>query len=386
MTCQLCGERPIPFWTTDAVPTSSCVVFADSAEARMQPTGRLALEVCPACGFIQNGAFDPGAVDYLAPYEESQAASATFRSFAESTIERLIDRYSLTGGTALEIGCGKGEWLAMLCRIGDMHGIGVDPAYVPGRVSAGDAARFEVITEFFGPGADLTGDLVACRHTLEHVPNVAEFAGWLADAARRTDGAAVFIEVPDTSRILEEGAFWDVYYEHCGYFTATSLANLAAVTGLGIDALDTAYDGQYLLLEATTGTVTQPSGGVAGIVEAARRFGDRADASVGYWSRVIEASDRLVLWAATSKTVAFIAATGASPEAVVDINPVKQETFLPGSGVEVVAPEDLARIAPDLVVAMNPIYENEIGEDLHRVGVDPTLVALGGDTAAVDAG
>src|SRR3712207_6943984 len=29
----------------------------------------------------------------------------------------------------------------------------------------------------------------------------------------------VAIEVPDTLRVLTEGAFWDLYYEHCSYFT-----------------------------------------------------------------------------------------------------------------------------------------------------------------------
>jgi Methyltransferase domain/C-methyltransferase C-terminal domain len=382
VTCQLCGGRPIPFWTVHAVPTSSCVVFDDPDDARKQPVGDLALEVCPTCGFIQNGAFDPGAVDYLAPYEESQAASPTFRRFAQDTIERLIARYELGGGTALEVGCGKGEWLAMLCRAGDMHGIGIDPAFVPGRVPEEDAARFEVIVEFFGPESGLTGDLVACRHTLEHVPNVAEFTGWLSEAARRTDDATVFIEVPDAARILDEGAFWDVYYEHCGYFTTTSLGNLAAVSQLGIQSLDRGFGDQYLLLEAADTPTTPARLDAAATVDEALAFGDRARRSIEAWSRRIGDADRFVLWAATSKTVAFIAATGAEPVAVVDINPAKQGTYLPGSGAPVVSPEALGGIDPDLVLAMNPIYLDEIGEDLRRIGSGAELVALGHSTRA----
>jgi hypothetical protein len=29
----------------------------------------------------------------------------------------------------------------------------------------------------------------------------------------------VLFELPDVLRVLEEVAFWDVYYEHCSYFT-----------------------------------------------------------------------------------------------------------------------------------------------------------------------
>ena len=46
-----------------------------------------------------------------------------------------------------------------------------------------------------------------------------------------------------------------------------------------------------------------------------------------------------------------------------------------GTGPRVVAPEFLARYRPDLVVAMNPIYLDEIQADLDRMGLDARLVA-----------
>jgi SAM-dependent methyltransferase len=377
VTCQLCGGTPTRFWTVEGVPTASCLVFDDAESARRQARGDVSLEVCPTCGFIQNGGFDRAAVDYLAPYEESQAASPTFRRFAEETIAGLIERHALRGRTVLEVGCGKGEWLAMLCRAGDMRGTGIDPAYVPGRVADEDADRFEVITDFFGPDSELTGDLVACRHTLEHVPNVADFTRWLVAAAGRTEGSALFIEVPDAERILSEGAFWDVYYEHCAYFTPTSMANLAAVAGIDVAILERAYGEQYLLLEGVPGAQSAPLRDPSATVEAALSFGERVRDSVTDWSRRVAAAERLVLWAATSKTVAFITAVGADPVAVVDINPAKQGTFLPGSGSPVVDPAALTGIEPDLVVAMNPIYVGEIRGAMDELGVDGELIALG---------
>ena len=32
-------------------------------------------------------------------------------------------------------------------------------------------------------------------------------------------GTPVFFELPDLERVLVERAFWDIYYEHCSYFT-----------------------------------------------------------------------------------------------------------------------------------------------------------------------
>ncbi len=51
---------------------------------------------------------------------------------------------------------------------------------------------------------------------------------------------------------------------------------------------------------------------------------------------------------------------------MVDINPYKQGMFLPGTGHEVLAPEILIEIKPDLVVVMNQIYRAEITETAHR--------------------
>ena len=379
MKCQLCGSDPIPFWTVKDVPTSSLVLHPTRDAAQAQPVGDLALEVCPTCGFIQNAAFDPGAVDYLAPYEESQANSPTFRRFAQETIDALLARYPLRGGTVLEVGCGKAEWLAMLCRTGDMAGVGIDPAYVSGRVPPEDEHRFEVVTEFFGPDTDLTGDLLVCRHTLEHIPNVREFTTWLGDAGARTPDSVLFVEVPDNGRILAEGAFWDMYYEHCAYFTATSMHNLAAAVGLTVHDLRLAYADQYLLLEASPVGKNRPFVDPASTVEAAIAFGERADAAIHIWGQELHGADRVVLWGATSKTVSFVGATGATPAAVVDINTAKQGTFLPGSGLPIVAPERLSELDPDLVIAMNPIYLDEIRRDLSGLGVESRLVGLGAE-------
>ena len=65
--------------------------------------------------------------------------------------------------------------------------------------------------------------------------------------------------------------------------------------------------------------------------------------------------------------------------AVIDINAAKQGSFLPGSGLPIVAPERPSDLDPDLVIAMNPIYLDEIRRDLARLGVESELVGLGAE-------
>lgn len=377
-SCWVCGGTTASFYRVSAIPTSSCVLHLDASAARDQPTGDLDLHVCSTCGFIQNDSFDQAHVDYLAPYEESQGSSSTFVAFMNAEIDRLGSEYDLHGRRVVDVGCGKGEWLASACSRLGMTGLGIDPAYVPGRVDGDREELFEVLTEYFGPDHSITGDLVACRHTLEHIGNPKAFMQWLASAATGDPGV-VFTEVPDTTRILDEGAFWDVYYEHASYFTPTSLRNLHHVAGMSIERLDRGFSDQYLLsvgrsADAVPG-IADPTASLDGV----QRFRERATRSVESWRTLMSSfdADRRVVWAATSKTVAFLAAVNEPVAAAVDINPAKQGSFLPGTGTPVIAPDDLALLEPDLVVLMNPVYEPEVRSHLEQLGVETDLRSLG---------
>ena len=76
--------------------------------------------------------------------------------------------------------------------------------------------------------------------------------------------------------------------------------------------------------------------------------------------------------------MAFLTALGIGAdrvEQVVDINPHKQGMHVPGTGQQIVAPAALRVRPPDLVVLMNPVYRQEVGAELERLGLHPRLVA-----------
>jgi hypothetical protein len=79
-----------------------------------------------------------------------------------------------------------------------------------------------------------------------------------------------------------------------------------------------------------------------------------------------------------SKGVAFLATLNIQDEIeyAVDINPYKQGTYIAGTGQEIVAPKFLRGYRPDVVIVMNPIYCNEIQQDLDRMGVTAELVPV----------
>jgi hypothetical protein len=387
--CWACGSSDLAsIFRMDDLALSSLILMDTPDEARAFPRGDLELAVCRSCAFVFNRLFRPELVDYTMPYESSQVFSPRFRAFADELIDHLVDDYSLEGKEILEIGSGDSSFLVELCRRSGARGLAIDPTFDPDRIDPD--VDIKGWAEFYDADhTHLTGDLICCRHTLEHVQPVAEFVSWARKSAEQRPGSVVFFEIPDTDRILEEGAFWDVYNEHCSYFTLPSLSALFRRSGFDVIRLTKGFDDQYLLLDAVVGSFDDHVDAevVAELVAKADNFGVAANQAVELWrERIDQATSRgenIVLWGASSKAVAFLAAVRRDDAiaAAVDINPYKQNRYMPASGIEVIAPERLREISPGLVIIMNPIYRNEIGADLAAMGLTPEVIALG-DTMA----
>ncbi len=382
--CPACGQRGLRgFHRQDGVPVNSCLLLDTEAEAAGFPTGSIHLGFCPACGFIANVEFDEALAEYSQRYEETQGFSPRFQRFARELAAGWIERYDLAGKTVLEIGCGKGEFLAGMAELGIGHGIGIDPGVKPERIDTTAADRLTWLPRrFTAADADLVGDAVVCRHTLEHLAPVREFIRGLRTAIGERSTVVLF-ELPDTQRVLDEAAFWDVYYEHCSYFTAGSLARLFERCGFDVLDLRKEYDEQYLIIEArpVPGTASSrpwPADDMdrisAGVDHFAAAYGDMVGEWQGRLEAVAAAGRSAVIWGASSKGVAFLTAAGDHVAAAVDINPHKHGTFIAGTGHPIVAPAELTKLRPALVVAMNPIYLDEIRADLVELGVDAELV------------
>jgi hypothetical protein len=186
--------------------------------------------------------------------------------------------------------------------------------------------------------------------------------------------------------VLREGAFWDIYYEHCSYFSPGSLARLFRRAGFRVLDLELDYDDQYIVLEARAADDAQAdeplpleetARELAADVEAFRRT---FAATAAKWRDVLAAARadgrRVAIWGAGSKGVAFLTTLASGDEVAyaVDINPYKQGKYLAGTGHEVLGPDALGERPPELVIAMNAVYVNEIGERLSALGLGAAKV------------
>jgi SAM-dependent methyltransferase len=388
--CPCCGGSDASvIYRVASIPVHSCVLLRTAAEARTFPRRDLELAFCEECGFVFNHVFDEDAMGYSTNFEESQHFSDTFTSFARGLAKEISEKCNLAGKRVLEVGCGKGEFLSELCRIGSASGIGIDPGYRAdqGRGVSGDV-RF--IIDHYGPKyQDMCADLILCRHTLEHIAEVRKFVGLIRQSIGPQHNVEVVFETPDALRILREAAFWDIYYEHCSYFSPGTHARLFRQLGFDVTELSLVYDKQYIVQYARpVACATAPRLRTEHDLPIMQRLAESLPLRVhhmkeawrGWIGRAARRGQRIVLWGGSSKSVSFITTLGLKDEiaAVVDINPHKQGMFMPGSGHAVIAPSELRTVRPALVIAMNPIYVAEIRAELDRLDLDPEILPVSG--------
>lgn len=388
--CPSCGAAQMSvFYQLEGVPANSVVLLRTRREALDYPQGDMVLAFCQSCGFIANVAFEPSLADYAPGYEATQSFSPTFNAFARRLAARLIDQYDLHDKDIIEIGCGQGEFLTLLCELGGNRGVGFDPAYMTTRSDSEARDGLTFIPDFYSDEyAGYVADFVVCKMTLEHIQDTAGFVSTVRRAIGDRPETTVFFQVPNVTRILREVAFWDIYYEHCSYFGRGALARLFRRCGFDVFNLAQEYDDQYLMIEA------RPGDGIGGVqfeqeddlqemLRDVSFFAEEARERLETWGCELENMHRdgrrVVLWGGGSKAVAFLTTLKVRDEITyaVDINPYKHGTYLAGTGQEIVAPGFLGEYQPDTVIVMNPIYQEEIRRDLGKIGLDPDLVALG---------
>tara|TARA_R110002072_G_scaffold137777_4_gene280644 strand:+ start:463 stop:1602 length:1140 start_codon:yes stop_codon:yes gene_type:complete len=368
----LCGASPLPapFLERRGVPVLQNHPRATQGEALAEPRGDLLLVGCERCGYLFNAAFDAERVVYAETYDNRQDCSSHFEVYLDEVIDHLVARYCLSGGTTLEVGCGKGAFLRRLCARAGCRGLGFDSSYV-GPPEVGPV-RF--VTQHYGPGVGLhDADLICCRHVLEHVPDplalLRDVRAGLGDA-----DVGVFFEVPCVEWILARGVFWDFFYEHCSYFSAASLRFAFESAGFEVVAIQPAFAGQYLWVDARPAPKSSEpalSGGLSELPPFSQRVRQRLERTQAQLER-FQAAGGCLVWGAGAKGTTLVNTLDPTAERVVglvDVNPAKQGRFVPGTGHPILAPHELAGTSYGGVLVMNPNYLEEIAAELNRLGL-----------------
>lgn len=372
----------MPLIEMKQVPVHCNVLWPTREAALAAPRGDIRLAYFPACGHTCNLDFDPSLMEYTQEYENSLHFSPRFQEYATALADGLVEKYNLYDKDIVEIGAGKGDFLIMLCALQGNRGWGYDPSYVP---DVGYTAPNVTFVQDFYTDKYISqrADLIVCRHVLEHIQDPDAFIAQVRRAVGDQQ-SIVFFEVPNSLWTIREGGIWDIIYEHCSYFSPSSLAYLFRKHGFQVLAVNEVFGGQFLTIEAIpddgSAAANDQHAELDSLTADARAFADTYASKRALWQARLRslaaAGKRGVIWGAGSKGVTFLNAmnTGVEIAAVVDINPRKQGKYVAGTGQLIVSPAELATLKPDFVIIMNANYKDEIDRMLAEVGVEAEVL------------
>jgi len=366
------------------VPIAQNLMFHTRGEALACPAGTLSMVRCMTCGFCWNAAFDPALLRYGADYENDQSLSPTFEHHLDD-VAALIrqsagDRDDLV---VVEVGCGQGHFLHRLAR--GLAGrlttlVGFDPAF-RGDSPLPSGSRVEA--DYFNAGTShrlgVQPDIVVARHVIEHIADPMAFLRALREVS--PPGTLLFVETPTIQWILDGAVAHDLHYEHCSLFDAASLRLAIELAGFEVSDVRPMLEGQYLLASARARDSVRPT--PRGDRPDNKDYSARRAGFVRHWREVfrqdVAAGHRPALWGAASKgvTLALLLDGSVGDLAMaIDINPARQRTFMPMTGVPVVSPETARAAGVSRVYVMNPAYLGEIETYCREVGWDILLQAV----------
>lgn len=343
MKCQICLSENIK----EIYRLDDCPIFQN----KIYSTIELSLDVkkadvnivhCRECDFIYNDAFSSKLMTYDNEYQNEQANSDAFNTHLNDVLN-IIFHKDHKYNKIVEIGCGKGIFLEKMWERG-IDAFGFDPAY------EGNNPR--IIKDYYSAQKfEIKPDLIILRHTLEHIENPHDFLKIIKSAVKYD--VDIYIEVPEFNWILDHNAFWDIFYEHCNYFTRQRLESFFLTYESGL-----LFNGQYQYVIASLGDLTTDNN-IASFKSMDIYFYD----VLNKYRKLIEQEDNVIIWGAGAKGNTFLNLLDPKKEYikyVVDINPKKQGKYIAGTGHEIIAPEDISNINVEHVIIMNDNYVDEI--------------------------
>ncbi len=345
------------------LPTLQNCVFDNRKEATNCQTGDVSLSQNINTGIVHNQNFDPSIITYDQSYQNEQAFSPRFKSHLQDVANLLYPQFK--DMKILEIGCGKGFFLDFLSNL-NFNIKGVDPSY--------EGTNPNIIKKYFTPNLNLQSEAIVLRHVLEHIDEPVSFLHNILEANKHQ--GKIYIEVPCFDWICNNQAWFDIFYEHVNYFRPSDFETMFSK----IYDMGHIFDGQYLYVIADLSSLAAPPYKNIRKVNFPEKIHSKIDQlQTNYGENSSHKNRQKVIWGASSKGVIFsilMKRNDVSIDFAIDINPAKQNKFLPVSGLAIKSPT-AAQTSLDkdaIIFVMNSNYLEEIksatNHQFHYVAID----------------
>ena len=376
--CPVCDHTvAAPFFDAGEQTLATLAWPGSQAEAQTLPRHRLDFVQCPACTHVWNRSFRYDAIPYQNNPNRMFNLGGIWRGHLADSRDALLARLP-ENPVVVEIGCGEGHFIRGLAEARPAgRFVGFDPNASP---ETGQGIEF--YPRLFDPLSDLSAfspDAVLIRHVLEHLTEPAALLEALAwSAAKLGKPCFLFAEVPCIDRVFETDRLADFFYEHVSHFSTDSFQALMRRAG-EIETLSHGYDGEvvYALIRLGVSGLWQQRAAQSASFAAGAQENRRAIA--GQLDALASCGKRVAIWGGTGKAAAFIHHFSADARRfplLVDSDPDKTDTYVPGTGQRIRFRDELKTTPVDVLIIPTQWRARDIVAEMSREGIMAAQVLI----------
>ena len=356
--CRCCGSTlpPRPLLVLNCMPKSA--QNFPTKETLPNDSGvDLELFQCEYCGTIQ---LTGEPVSYYRDVIRAVGVSAAMKKFRLSQFKSWVEKNSLTGKKILEVGCGTGDYLAIMNQTNAIaYGLennfdSVKSATLKGcKVFQGfmEDERVKINQAPF--------DAFYCLNFLEHIPEPRNFLRGILK--NLSDNAVGIVEVPNMDMILKENLYSELIQDHLLYFTQDTLTRFLECNGFEVLQCRTILNDYVLSAEIKRRRQMNLNGFT--------QTQNLLQASVEtFFSEMNRRGLKVAIWGAGHQALANMALLNMREHVtcVLDSAEFKQNKYTPATHIPIFSPDALAKKEIGAVLVMGGSYSKEICEILRE--------------------
>jgi hypothetical protein len=347
--------------------------------------------VCTDCWLVQTEDYAEAEEFFAADYAYFSSFSSTWLQHAEQYVANMVTRFGLTRDSHIvEIAANDG-YLLQFAKARDIPCLGIEPT--SSTAAAARAKGIPIVEDFFGVrlAEELItqgrqADLTAANNVLAHVPDINDFVSGFR-ILLKPQGVSTF-EFPHLLKLVEETQFDTIYHEHFSYLSLTAVNRIFAANGLTVFDVEehSTHGGSLRVFAQRADSGQHPvSTRVDELLQREALAGMKTlDFYTGFQIKTDKVKDDFLSFLLEAKRQGkTVAAYGAAAKGntlmnyagirsdlipfVVDRNPAKQGTYMPGSRIAIVDESRLKNAKPDYVVIFPWNLKKEVMQQLEYI-------------------
>jgi hypothetical protein len=389
--CRSCGTPlPKPFLDLGNSPLSNGYLSEKNLH-EIEPYYPLEIYFCPHCSLVQLDEFEAPEQIFSADYTYFSSYSSSWLAHCKEYVDMMMSRFGYDKNSfVMEIASNDG-YLLQYFKEYQIPVKGVEPAKNTAEIAIAKCIPTDIT--FFNTKyakelvyRNCLADLIIGNNVLAHNPNLNDFVEGLCIALRPL--GVITMEFPHILQLMKNNQFDTIYHEHYSYFSLHSaqyLFNAHNLEIFDVDELPTHGGSLRIYAKHLADKKHELSPHVAEMLNKEKHAGLLNPATYEKFRKNVEETKRALLQCliSTKKERKTVVGYGAPAKGntllnycgirtdfldyTVDINPYKQNLFLPGTHIPIKHPDQIRIDKPDYILILPWNIKEEIMEQLSYV-------------------